>query len=135
MSGMNWQNPRSSVPAPYRAAGVIEAEVIDRPPDPGFRLVEQRTRLQDTYEVERFLPDILGRALARSWIDPQFRTRFARDPKGTLAAFDVLLPETISIDYETREASRPRIVVYEKPRYGLTRKRLLYLQLIMMAGK
>jgi hypothetical protein len=33
----------------------------------------------------RFLPDILGRALARSWIDREFQTDFMLDPEGVRA--------------------------------------------------
>ena len=34
-----------------------------------FQLVRQETHLSNVSQVERFLPDILGRALARCWID------------------------------------------------------------------
>ena len=33
----------------------------------------------------RFLPDILGRALARSWIDREFQMDFMLDPEGVRA--------------------------------------------------
>ena len=37
------------------------------PEGAGFGLVRQETRLRDTDQVRQFLPDILGRALARIW--------------------------------------------------------------------
>ncbi|PWR02584.1 hypothetical protein DKT77_10350 [Meridianimarinicoccus roseus] len=104
-------------------------------PIPADELVRRKTRLLNRDEVARYLPDILGRALARCWIDGAFRDRFLADPKGILAEYDVYLPDIFSIAIETEGASRPRVVVYESnPRNGM-RKRLLYLQLVMMAGK
>lgn len=100
-----------------------------------FDLVRTETRLKNRAQVERYLPDILGRALARIWIDPLFRDRFAAEPVATLAAYGVFLPDTISIVFETEGTARPRVVVYEQ-RGPLAPKRwMLYLQLVMMAGK
>ena len=99
-----------------------------------FDLVAQETHLRNRSQVERYLPDIMGRALARVWIDPGFRDRFAADPKGTLAAYDVHLPPTIEIDFVTFGTLRPQVVVHELQSNG-QRKRLLYLKLVMMAGR
>jgi hypothetical protein len=98
-------------------------------------LVAQETRLLDRKQVERHLPDILGRALARSWIDPDFRDRFLSDPRAILEEYGVFMPPTFSIAIETEGTSRPRVVVYEKTGRNAVPKRLLYLQLVMMAGK
>lgn len=38
-------------------------------PTNDFRLVKQETHFDTSDQVKRFLPDILGRALARCWID------------------------------------------------------------------
>ncbi|WP_241741174.1 hypothetical protein [Paragemmobacter straminiformis] len=100
-----------------------------------FDLVRHETHLRNRSQVERFLPDILGRALARVWIDQTFRFRFETDPKGTLSDYGVHLPETISIDFVTEGTIRPQVVVYERIGPGTPRRRLLYLQLVMMAGK
>lgn len=100
-----------------------------------YVLVEQTTRLENRPQVERFLPDILGRALARSWIDISFRDRFMANPKQTLADYYVYLPENISIEIETNGTTRPRVVVYEQKRLGGPKLRVLYLQLVMMAGR
>lgn len=100
---------------------------------PEFDLVDRDTRLADRNEVERRLPDILGRALARAWIDLAFRRALMADPKGTLAACRVHLPQTILIEVSGEEGKRPLVVVSEaaapRPR------RLLYLQLVMVAGR
>jgi hypothetical protein len=72
-----------------------------------YDLVRHETHLRNRAQVERYLPDILGRALARIWIDPQFRDRFAADPVGTLASYDVYLPDNIEIEFVT-EGTRAR---------------------------
>lgn len=54
-----------------------------------FKLVKKRTQFDSSEEVMRFLPDILGRALARSWIDREFQTDFMLDPEGVLARYAV----------------------------------------------
>ncbi len=108
-----------------------------RPPQEAqdFDLVRTETHLRNRSQVERFLPDILGRALARIWIDQTFRLRFATDPKGTLSDYGVFLPDSISIEFVTEGTIRPQVVVYERPATGGPPRRLLYLQLVMMAGK
>ena len=103
------------------------------PEGAGFGLVRQETRLRDTDQVRQFLPDILGRALARIWIDRTFRDRFAEDPIGTMEEYNVFLPESIDVEFVADGVSRPRIVVYERRLAG-PRRRLLYLHLVMMAG-
>lgn len=100
-----------------------------------YDLVRHETHLRNRAQVERYLPDILGRALARIWIDPQFRDRFSADPVGTLASYDVYLPDNIEIEFVTEGTSRPQVVVYERLVRGLPRKRLLYLQLILTAAR
>ncbi|MGS4946786.1 hypothetical protein ACVDG3_14995 [Meridianimarinicoccus sp. RP-17] len=102
---------------------------------PADELVQRETRLLNRSEVARFLPDILGRALARCWLDTAFRDRFLADPKAVLADYAVHLPDAFSIAIETEGTTRPKVVVYEDDPRRATRTRLLYLQLVMMAGK
>ncbi|MBR9649645.1 hypothetical protein [Thalassovita aquimarina] len=99
-----------------------------------FQLVRQETHLSNVSQVERFLPDILGRALARCWIDKMFRQSFYMGPKETLADYHVFLPEDISVSVETDPGERSKVVVYEH-RPGELPKRVMYLQLVMMAGR
>lgn len=99
-----------------------------------FALVRQSTHLQDIARVERHLPEILGRALARAWIDMDFSNRLCSDPKGLLSHYNVFLPNTVSIELETTDTQRQRIVVYENRQHG-ERRRVMYLQLVMLAGK
>ena len=99
-----------------------------------FALVRRATTLQDIARVERHLPEILGRALARSWIDNEFSAALMADPKALLARYDVFLPESVRISVETSATQRQRIVVHEIQPDGSLR-RLMYLQLVMMASK
>lgn len=99
-----------------------------------FRLVRNPVDLTDGRMVEEFLPDILGRALARSWVDGGFRARLTADPKALLQEHDVNLPATIRIETQIAANGRPMIVVHERQPDGGMR-RLCYLQLVMLAGK
>lgn len=100
----------------------------------GFRLVAAPVDLRNGEMVERFLPDILGRALARGWVDAEFRGRLVEDPKTLLLDHGVHLPGSIWIETQTGPNQRPMIVVHERQPDGRLR-RLLYLQLVMLAGK
>lgn len=99
-----------------------------------FTLVKRIVKLRDIKNVEKHLPEILGKALARAWVDRYFSVELMRDPKGLLHSHGVHLPDSISIETETAANERQRIVVYERQANGASR-RLLYLQLVMMAGK
>lgn len=130
---------RALVPVTSRLPALVRARATEddtrRPAAQDFDLVQQETHLRNRSQVERFLPDILGRALARIWIDPDFRARFAADPKATLAQYGVHLPQTIQIDFVTERSIRPQVVVHEQAFADGPRRRLLYLQLVMMAGR
>ena len=117
--------PRGEVALAHRFTGIA---------DP-LRLVRGDVHLHDREAVRKYLPDILGRALARIWIDPNFATAFATDPKETLEEAGVHLPENMSIEFEKAASDRPKIVVFESQPNSKFRMRVLYLQLVMMAGK
>lgn len=100
-----------------------------------LRLVRDDIHMHDREEVRKYLPDILGRALARIWIDQSFAKSFATDPKDTLEQAGVFLPDTMAIEFEKASSDRPKIIVYERQPKSKFRMRVLYLQLVMMAGK
>ena len=99
------------------------------------KLVDDKTILEDKEEVRTKLPDILGRVLACIWIDPEFYHSFANDPKSTLEKNGVFLPQDIFLDFEKPRADRPKVVVYEKKKDSKFKLRVMYLQLVMMAGR
>ena len=75
------------------------------------------------------------RVLARIWIDAGFKEEFAKDPQKTLEFNGVYLPEDMSIEFQKPNSDRPRIVVYEQRPNSKFKLRVLYLQLVMMAGR
>ena len=100
-----------------------------------FLLYEGERHFTDREDVRQNLPDILGKALARTWIDIEFHKAFDQDPVGTLEAHGVFIPGTMSIEFQRKTSDRPRIVVYEQNPNSKFKARVLYLQLVMMAGR
>ena len=100
-----------------------------------LKLVPETLRLHDREEVRNFLPDILGRALARVWIDTPFSEHFSRNPKGCLESAGVFLPDNVSIEFSKGAQDRPKIIVFEQQPGSKFKLRVFYLQLVMMAGK
>ena len=99
------------------------------------QLVDGSLHFTSREEVKERLPDILGRALARIWIDKDFNKRFSKDPQGTLETHGIFLPENTIIEFQKQDTTRPRIVVYEKKPNSNFKLRIFYLQLVMMAGR
>tara|TARA_X000000950_G_scaffold124412_1_gene155815 strand:- start:543 stop:923 length:381 start_codon:yes stop_codon:yes gene_type:complete len=102
---------------------------------PRYALVSDHVTFTSRADVRERLPDILGKALALIWIDKEFADVFARDPQGTLEREGVILPENTSIEFQKPGTDRPRIVVYERRPNSNFKLRILYLQLVMMAGR
>ena len=107
--------------------------VIKRPG--AFNLVSEQIRFTSRDDVRERLPDILGKALAMIWLDKQFADMFARDPQSVLESEGIFLPENMAIEFQKPGTDRPRIVVYEKRPNSNFKLRILYLQLVMMAGR
>ena len=102
---------------------------------PQYALVADQTTFKSRDDVKERLPEILGKALALIWIDREFADLFARDPQGTLEGEGIFLPENMLIEFQKPGTDRPRIVVYEKRPNSNFKLRVLYLQLVMMAGR
>ena len=98
-------------------------------------LVNGNLSLSSREEVKKLLPDIIGKALARIWIDSDFRKEFSLDPQSTLEKNGVHLPETMVVEFQKPNSDRPRIVVYERRPGSKFKVRVFYLQLVMMAGR
>ena len=45
------------------------------------------------------------------------------------------MPQDIFLDFEKPRADRPKVVVYEKKKDSKFKLRVMYLQLVMMAGR
>ena len=100
-----------------------------------FKLVEKSVKLLDRETVKQQLPDILGRALARSWIDPEYKDQLQHDLKGTLAAGGVIIPEDYECVYETSSGQRAKIVVFECKPNSKFNVRICGFSLTMMATR
>ena len=96
------------------------------------RFDEQDIILESDAQIQEFLPDILGQALARTWIDKRFLDAFYDQPKEILERAGVFLPQSISVEFIKKDKERPKVVVYQ--RKGSKSTRLLELKLVMVAA-
>ena len=96
------------------------------------RFDEQDIILENEAQIQEFLPDILGQALARTWIDKRFLDAFYDQPKEILERAGVFLPKSISVEFIKKDKERPKVVVYQKN--GSKDIRLLELKLVMVAA-
>ena len=98
-------------------------------------LVEKEIFLENRQEVKKYLPEILGKVLARVWIDSDFKTSFKEDPIQTLNDHGVYLPDDMILEFQKPDTKRPKIIVYETKGKSNFKVRVVQLQLIMMAGR
>ena len=129
---MNSNNSNALVPLKNGNLPAVVKKKLDLPV---LSLVREELFLENRHAVREQLPDILGRVLARIWIDEKFHLDFSMDPRGTLENNGVFLPETMDVEFQKPNSSRPRIVVYERSKESKFRTRIFYLQLVMMAGR
>jgi hypothetical protein len=95
------------------------------------RFSDQDIILETEDQIQEFLPEVLGQALARTWIDNRFLDAFYKFPVEVLERGGVYLPEHISVEFKKEQKSRPKVIVYEN---SINKKRkILELKLIMVA--
>jgi uncharacterized membrane-anchored protein len=95
------------------------------------RFSEQDIILETEDQIQEFLPEVLGQALARTWIDSRFLEAFYKFPVEVLERGGIYLPDHISVEFKKEQKSRPKVIVYEN---GSDKKRkILELKLIMVA--
>ena len=122
---------KSLIPIKNNELAVVKAGNNKDP----LNISEKLQHFKNRDEVKKFLPDILGRVLARIWIDSEFREEFSVDPQKTLEFNGVYLPEDMYIEFQKPNSDRPKIVVYQQRPRSKFKLRVLYLQLVMMAGR
>ena len=115
-------NAKENLPVKYNDTSILD-------------LVENEIFLENRNEVKKYLPEILGRVLARTWIDENFKEIFKNDPLKTLSENGVFLPEEMFLEFQKPDSKRPKIVVYERKGKSNFKVRVVQLQLIMMAGR
>ena len=122
--------PTKNALVPVKPQGLVTRQGGKR-----YDLVPDQTTFKSREDVRERLPEILGKALALIWIDREFADMFARDPQGTLEREGIVLPENMAIEFQKPGTDRPRVVVYERRPNSNFKLRILYLQLVMMAGR
>ena len=124
-----------SQPTKNALVPVKPKSLVPKPGGSRYDLVSDQTTFKSREDVRERLPEILGKALALIWIDREFADMFARNPQGTLEREGIILPENMAIEFQKPGTDRPRVVVYEKRPNSNFKLRILYLQLVMMAGR
>ena len=100
-----------------------------------LELVDKDLILKNREDVKKYLPDILGRVLARIWIDKSFKESFKSNPKEVLNDNGVFLPDDMILEFQKPNSDRPKIIVYEKKEKSNFKVRVVQLQLVMLAGR
>ena len=100
-----------------------------------LELVDKDLLLKNREDVKKYLPDILGRVLARIWIDKSFKDSFKSNPKKVLNDNGVFLPDDMILEFQKPNSDRPKIIVYEKKENSSFKVRVVQLQLVMLAGR
>ncbi len=100
-----------------------------------LELVDKDLLLKNREDVKKYLPDILGRVLARIWIDKSFKDNFKSNPKKVLNDNGVFLPDDMILEFQKPNSDRPKIIVYEKKEKSNFKVRVVQLQLVMLAGR
>ncbi len=105
-----------------------------REDDDRFEQEPPITTVIDSTQLKERIVEYLGAVLARCWFDRRLLADIAEDPHRALRHVGILLPDEIDIKVERPQQERPRLVIYEYNRERTFKRRICYLQLIMMAG-
>ena len=120
------------IPAPDAAITPVEwTEAIEQAfvQEPPIELVI------DSRQIKERIIDYLGAVLARCWLDRTLLEQIETHPHRALRSLGILLPDEIDIKVERFNLERPRLVIFEYNQERTYRRRVCYLQLIMMAGR
>lgn len=97
------------------------------------RFSEHDIILTNEDDIKRVLPDVLGQALARAWVDKRFLEAFVNHPVEILERGGVYLPSFIKIVFEKEEQTRPKVTIYRIMDDKM--KKVLELKLILVAER
>ena len=122
---VKFSNKKSNLPVKFDPKEVKNA----------LELVDKDLVLKNREDVKKYLPDILGRVLARIWIDKSFKDSFKSNPKEVLNDNGVFLPDDMILEFQKPNSDRPKIIVYEKKEKSNFKVRVVQLQLVMLAGR
>jgi hypothetical protein len=127
-------DPKSNenLPALVERSGAVE---IYSPREEAFDSEPPIEIIIDSSQLKERIIDYLGAVLARCWVDRGLIDRIDEDPHRALRHIGILLPDEIDVKVERGNKERPRLVIYEWNQTRTFRRRICYLQLIMMAGQ
>ena len=116
----------------------IKQSLLSRKPDLDYldqqdlsRFSEQDVVLESEKQIQKYLPEVLGQALARTWIDKRFLDAFYEYPVEVLERGGVYLPSSVSVEFKKEKDQRPKVIVYENDKKS--QRKLLELKLVMVA--
>ena len=116
----------------------IKQSLLSRKPDLDYldqqdlsRFSEQDIVLESEQQIQKYLPEVLGQALARTWIDKRFLDAFYEYPVEVLERGGVYLPSSVSVEFKKEKDQRPKVIVYENDQKS--KRKLLELKLVMVA--
>ena len=116
----------------------IKQSLLSRKPDLDYldqqdlsRFSEQDIVLESEQQIQKYLPEVLGQALARTWIDKRFLDAFYEYPVEVLERGGVYLPSSVSVEFKKEKDQRPKVIVYENDKKS--QRKLLELKLVMVA--
>ena len=116
----------------------IKQSLLSRKPDLDYldqqdlsRFSEQDIVLESEQQIQKYLPEVLGQALARTWIDKRFLDAFYEYPVEVLERGGVYLPSSVSVEFKKEKDQRPKVIVYENDKK--IKRKLLELKLVMVA--
>ena len=116
----------------------IKQSLLSRKPDLDYldqqdlsRFSEQDIVLESEQQIQKYLPEVLGQALARTWIDKRFLDAFYEYPVEVLERGGVYLPRSVSVEFKKEKDQRPKVIVYEND--NKSKRKLLELKLVMVA--
>ena len=116
----------------------IKQSLLSRKPDLDYldqqdlsRFSEQDIVLESEQQIQKYLPEVLGQALARTWIDKRFLDAFYAYPVEVLERGGVYLPSSVSVEFKKEKDQRPKVIVYENDKKS--KRKLLELKLVMVA--
>ena len=89
----------------------------------------------DAENIKEKVMDYLGAVLARCWYDKKLMACFALNAHRTLRHLGILLPPELEIKFEKTNKERPKLLIYEWNKERTFKRKVCYLQMMMMAGR
>ena len=86
-------------------------------------------------DIKDRVMEYLGAVLSRCWYDKQLLLGLEYDAHKALRHLGILLPDELEIQMERKDKQRPKLVIYEWNKERSFKRRVCYLQMIMLAGR